>query len=551
MLSALHVENYVLIDSLEIDFPEGLVIITGQTGAGKSILLGALSLVLGAKADAGLIGSHGDNCVVEAAFTLPEDSPVRALLEENDLEAEEDGRLVIRRVIHRSGRSRSFVGDLPVTLPLLQALSAHLVDIHSQHQTLLVGDPLFQLRCLDLFAGNADALCEARTRWNALAALRRERAAIAERIDRLAAERDYNEARFRQLEAAKLRDGELEELEAEQQQLANAEAIKENLYAVQTLFSAADGAGESLDVRLKESERHLQKASRFLPDAAALAERLSAARIELVDILAETGQLNARTALNESRLEQVEQRLSLLYGLLQKFGCTTLAELIRQQDAYAAALSDGETQDERLREIDAAIAEEERAYGAVSATLHARRLAAAPALEKAIREALHFLELERAAFVVRLLDAAPGERGADAVAFRFSSTGGEPVDLARCASGGEMSRIMLSIKSVMAAYMAMPTMVFDEIDTGVSGSAADRMGRMICAMGDDMQLLAITHLPQVAAKGKAHYLVEKNAALTSIRPLDGEGRVQEIARLLSGSVVTEEALANARALLRG
>ena len=550
MLRSLHVRNYVLIDSLEIDFPEGLVIITGQTGAGKSILLGALSLVLGGKADAAVIGPHGESCVVEAEFVLQGDSPVRDILEANELDWE-DGRLLIRRVVNRSGRSRSFINDLPVTLPVLQELSAYLVDIHSQHQNLLLSDPSFRLRSLDCYAGNGSLLAESRTRWNALFELRREREVLVREVERNAAEHDYRQAQLHQLEAAALREGELEELEAEQTQLANAGEIKAGLFAVQERFAPADGAHGSLDALLKDSERRLQKISHFLPGTAQLAERLAAARIELEDILAETEALNARTELNAGRLETVEERLSLLYGLLKKHGCTTVEELIARRDSYAGALGESEGMQERLEEIGKAIRAEEEAYEAAAQALHAARVAAAPVFAEAVGKSLRFLELDRALFRVDVAEAAAGERGRDAVHFLFSANGAAPADLSKCASGGELSRIMLSLKAEMASFTAMPTLVFDEIDTGVSGSAADRMGSMICSMGADMQVFAITHLPQVAAKGNAHYLVEKHDAVTSIRRIGGEDRVSELARMLSGSVVTPEAVANARALLGG
>ena len=548
MLSALHVGNYVLIDSLEISFPEGLVIITGQTGAGKSILLGALSLVLGAKADASLLGPHGDTCVVEAEFDLEGDSLARKTAEDNDLDWD-GGHLVLRRVVNRSGRSRAFVNDEPVTLQVLQELSAHLVDIHSQHQTLLLADPHFQLRCLDLYAGNAALLEQAGKHFRTLSDLRRERASVLERMARLAAEREYNETLYRQLDEARLREGEWEELEAEQQQLSHAEEIKENLFAVQAAFGPSANGSEGTDALLKEAERRLRKTGRFVPDATALADRLSAARIELADILSETEDLDARTPLSVERLEAVDNRLSFLFGLLQKHGCRTIAELIEKKEALSGKLSDSVSLENRRDEIETALAAETRDYEAVCTKLHKARQAAAPTFAAAVEASLAFLELERARFTVALETSSPAETGTDAVRFRFASTGGEPVDLSRCASGGELSRIMLSLKAMMARFTAMPTLIFDEIDTGVSGSAADKMGSMICAMGADMQVFAITHLPQVAAKGEAHYLVEKPYDVTRIRRLEGEDRVRELARMLSGATVTPEALANARSLL--
>lgn len=549
MLSHLHVENYILIDSLETGFPEGLVIITGQTGAGKSILLGALSLVLGAKADAGAIGPHGETCVVEATFDVEDDDLIRGILADNDLEWD-GGHLVIRRVVHRSGRSRAFVGDIPVAQPVLTALSARLIDIHSQHQTLLLSDGTFQLGLLDHYAGAAGLTAECRAAWQQLSARRKELAALEEQIARIAAERDYDEARYRQLDEAHLREGEIEELEAEQRRLANAEEIRSSLYSVQEIFlptEEADRAG--VDALLKETGRHLEKAARFVPALAPLVARVASARVELDDVRAEVEAAAARTEVAPDRLQAVEDRLGLLYDLLQRHGCADLPALIARRDALSATLHDASSLEERRAALAAETTALAAAVDGLAARLHAARTAAAAPFAAAVTGSLRFLELEQAVFEVAIAEAPVGPSGADSVRFRFSATGRDPVDLARCASGGELSRIMLSLKAMMARYTAMPTMVFDEIDTGVSGSAADRMGSMICGMGADMQVFAITHLPQVAAKGSAHYLVEKHGDITAIRRLSGEERVMEVARMLSGAEITPAAVANARALL--
>ena len=548
MLSKLLVSNYVLIDSLEIGFPEGLVIITGETGAGKSILLGALSLVLGARADAGTVGPRGDTCVVEAEFDVEEDEALRAIAQEYDLDTD-GGHLIIRRTVARSGRSRSFVNDQPVQVGALQALSARLVDIHSQHQTRLLTDRAFQLEILDHYAGDAALRDGVRASHARLLALRRERADAAEKLQRMASERDFNQAQLERLEAAKLRDGELEALEAEQRQLANAEEIKTGLGTVGELFAPSDDGRMSLDALLKEAGRSLGRIARYVPAVEPLAQRIDSARLELEDIREEVEDLNASTELSEDRLAQVEDRLSLLYALMKKHGCSDIGSLISLRDTLSSALFEGDSLQDRLKDLDRDIAAEEAAYDGLARRLHEAREAAAPGFAAAIGDSLRSLELEKALFTVAIEPAAPGAAGADAVLFKFSSTGREPVDLARCASGGEISRIMLSLKAMMARYTDMPTMVFDEIDTGVSGSAADRMGAMIADMGADMQVFAITHLPQVAAKGGAHYLVTKEDGVSSIRRIEGETRVREIARMLSGARITDAAIGNARELL--
>ena len=549
MLRSLHVRNYVLIDSLEIDFPEGLVIITGQTGAGKSILLGALGLALGGKADASLVGVHGDSCVVEAEFTVPED--LRALMAEYDLE--DSDTLLIRRTLNRTGRSRSFVNDEPVSLPVLQALSEHLIDIHSQHQTLRLADPAFRMSMLDHYAASAIPglnrdLTACREAWNTLQDLRKELAEVKERLQKLSVEKEYNEARFTRLENAKLRDGELEELEEEQKRLAHAEELKEYLNNCEDILAPSDDR-TPLTAELKEAGKQVARAARFIPSLEPLVQRLESARLELEDIVEELDGTNAKIEVSPDRLEQVEDRMSLLYDLMKKHGVGTVAELIEVRDRLSEALFDSTALEERRAELEKSVTRAEKAYDAAANALHTARQNASEGFASAILASLSFLELDHAVFTVELAPAADGPSGRDAVRFLFSSTGKAPQDLSKVASGGELSRIMLSLKAMMARFTAMPALIFDEIDTGVSGSAADRMGQMICRMGEDMQVFAITHLPQVAAKGNAHYLVTKENDVTDIRLLSREERIREIARLLSGSVITDAAVANARALL--
>ena len=546
MLRSLQVGNYVLIDSLETDFPEGLIIISGATGAGKSILLGALGLLLGAKAEGSMVGPHGENCVVEGVFDWKDDEVLQRILRDNDLE--ETAPLTIRRVVGRSGRSRSFVNDCPVTLGVLQELSSRLVDVHSQHQTLLLSDAGFRLRALDHFAGHADALKEAAAAWNVLQALEREKEELSGKLARLSEERDYHEARFRRLDEAGLKEGEQEELEQEQMQLAHAEQLKEQLYGAASAFETEDS---SLVQRLKEAQRQLEKASAYMPSLEALGARLESARLELEDIEEEISAASSRIDVSQERLETVEQRLSLLYDLMKRFNVRTVSELIAQRDALSEALFDASGLEERLAALDRQIRKARGDYESVAKRLHEGREKACKPFSEAILSQLRFLELDHAVFSVELAPAAEGPSGNDAVRFLFSSTGRQAQDVAKCASGGELSRIMLCLKAMMARYTSMPTLIFDEIDTGVSGSTADKMGRMICDMGADMQVFAITHLPQVAAQGHAHYLVTKQGDVTSVSRLDDEGRVRELARMLSGEVVTNEALANARALLNG
>lgn len=551
MLHSLHIRNYILIDALDIDFPEGLVIITGQTGAGKSILLGALSLLSGARADASMIQEGADSCVVEAEFA-GQDEALDALLAEADVEAD-GGTLLIRRVVSRSGRSRSFINDCPVQVGLLQQVAERLVDIHSQHKSLLLTDPHFQLSVLDHFAGNGARLASCREAWRSLQDLRAQLAAERERLARLQADRDYNEAQWRQLDEAKLVPGELESLEEEQRGLAHAEQIKEALGRALSLLEP-EGETPGVVAALKESARSLERIAGYLPSVSDLQARLESARIELDDITSEIGTLDGRVDLSPGRLEQVEERMSLLYTLLKKHNCSSIDELVAVRERYNEALFDATAADDRIHDLEKAVGEAEARYRAVCAELTASRGAAAPGFAAAITESLRFLELDRAVFDVAVSPAPESATGTDRVSYLFSATGREPADVAKCASGGELSRIMLSLKAMMARFIGMPTLIFDEIDTGVSGSVADKMGRMICDMGRDMQVFSITHLPQVAAKGDAHYVVSKSVAadgrtVSSIREVQGEERTMEIARLLSGATISDAAVANARALL--
>lgn len=561
MLKALHIKNYVLIDSLDIEFPAGLVIITGQTGAGKSILLGALSLVMGSRADSSVIGAAGDNCVVEAEFEVnDEDGSLRQYLDENEIDFDPidgKGQLTIRRILNSNGRSRSFVNDSPAPLKVLSMLSSRLIDIHSQHETMLLRDKQFQMSMLDHFAGDSGLLQSCRTRWERLTGLKNDLDEVNANLSRTNAEKDYNQAQFERLDSAHLKDGELEELETEQKQLANAEEIKSSLYQVENYFSpSGDDAQDdrmSIDSMLKESSRILDKLSSYIPSASALSERIESARLELDDVLSEVSDLESGTEISDERLQEVEERLSLLYDLLKKYSCTQVSELIELRDRLSESLADTSVLEARKSALEKEIGEAEKDLADACSDLHDARAKAVPGFSENICNSIRSLELDRAVFDVVLEPGKPGPDGSDTILFRFSSTGKSPVDVAKCASGGEMSRIMLCLKAMMARYTNMPSMIFDEIDTGVSGSVADKMGSMICSMGDYMQVFAITHLPQVAAKGDAHYIVTKefdgDRAISSIRKISGDDRVMEVARILSGSRVTPEAIANAKSLL--
>lgn len=557
MLTSLYVKNYVLIDSLEISFPEGLIIITGQTGAGKSIILGALSLIMGATADASMIGLGEGGCVVEAEFDIGDDGVVKSLLEENNVDWN-DGHLIVRRVVNVSGRSRSFINDSPVRVNLLSHISGRLIDIHSQHQTLLLTDSDFQLSLLDNFAGNQDLLAKCSAAYSEMRELKSSLVKVEKKLLELDKERVYTESLFNELEEANLQEGELEELEEEQRQLANAEQIKEMLCEAENLLVPDDSLGESISPvadTLKEVERLLERVAKYIPSIEDIPNRIESARIEINDIVNVISSTNEDVVVSGERLTIVEDRMSVLYSLLKKHSCVDIAALIDERQRLSNLLYDSTALVQKKASLEKDLEKSITQLNEVAALLSKSRQKAAKPFSETVQKSIRFLELDRAIFKVELNENPIGPSGKDAISFLFSANMTKPVDVSECASGGEMSRIMLCLKAMLAQYAKMPTMIFDEIDTGVSGSVADKMGSMICDMGRHMQVFAITHLPQVAAKGLAHYLVSKNfnpetdVAVTDIVRLSEEERIFEVARMLSGSDVSEAAIANARTLL--
>jgi len=535
MLSRLTIENYALIDHLDISFPGDLVIITGETGAGKSILLGALSLLLGGKADSGVLKDSLKNCVVEAQFNEP------------------DGKeTIIRRVLSSNGRSRAFIDDSPVTLEELGKKSASLVDIHSQHQHLLLSDRKFQISVLDSFAGLSEKVELYAQEYDRYLAACKRLDALKARLSASQKEQEYLEYQYSRLEEAKIKEGELEQLENEQLQLANSESIHENLSIVSSLLEE-----EEINVlgELREVESALGKIKQFMPESENLAARVDGARIELKDILEEVERLASGVVSNPQRLCEVEERLSLLYDLMRKHGVSSLEELIKVRDDLSAKLGIGVDTELEMSRLTAEVASLEKSCREKAAEIHSIRLSRAPEFSCNITEAVRSLEMPLAQFEIRVEEKETfGRDGYDDILFFFNANGNQLRELSKCASGGELSRIMLCLKSLMCKYIGMPTVIFDEIDTGVSGTVADKMGQIIVGMGASMQVVAITHLPQVASKGSAHYLVYKEGnpmPVTNIRRIEGDEREREIARMLSGASVTQEAIANARVLLKG
>ncbi len=532
MLSRLTIDNYALINHLDISFPGGLVIITGQTGAGKSILLGALSLLLGAKSDTSVIKDRNHNCVVEAQFLR------------------DGGEMIVRRVLTPAGRSRIFVDDEPVSTGELRDLALELVDIHSQNQHLLVGRKDFQMSLLDRYAGISPMVDEYNSLYEEYLLTLKLLAEKRRNVEENAAKRDYLQSIYEKLESASLVEGEMEALEEEHDVLANCESLKEGLSTVEQSLARE---GDSIDSRLKESLTALSRITKYMPSLKALYERIEASRVEMKDIVSEVESGMGKIYFSPDRLDAVESRIALLTDLMRRNGADTVSELISKRDELKEMLSSAEDDAIEIETLSREVSAREKRLEEISSALHDRRAAAAPSLSEMLQSSIRDFEMPGALFEVRLTrKEAFSRNGCDEISFLFDANGGDPVELEKCASGGEMSRIMLCIKALMCRYTGMPTMFFDEIDTGVSGSIADKMGRIIVGMGESMQVFAITHLPQVASKGDAHFLVYKEGQPlpeTRIRKIEGRDREEEIARLLSGENLTPEAMANARVLL--
>ena len=536
MLKRLVIQNYALIDTLDIEFPGGLIIVTGETGAGKSIMLGALSLLLGAKGDTSALKDNGKNCVVEGEF---------------EVEGEE---IILRRVISPAGRTRNFINDEPATLGALTEIASKIVDIHAQHQHLLLTDAGYQMQVLDYFANTGAIVERYRNTHSELQRAEAELLQMKQHIARSEGEREYKQFQFDKLQEAKLKEGELEELELEQKQLANSEQIREGLYGAVVLMQPM---GTSIVQNLKDAVHLLQKSSNFVPSLEELCNRLESCRIECKDIEEELESLADKVVVSPQRLEQVDQRLSQLYSLMRKHSAGSVQELLQLKDSLEQELLGADRSLQDKVALEEKIASLRREREKLACELTDARGAKVASLGSVLQEQIRDLQMPHAIFQVRLADAGKYTmQGKDSVEFLFSANGSGKLNLLqKAASGGELSRIMLCIKSLMAQFTGMPTMIFDEIDTGVSGSIADKMGELIGKMGERMQIFAITHLPQIASKKGTHLLVYKefdkdNNAATRIKRIEGQERENEVARMLSGSQLTKAALENARELLK-
>ena len=571
MLKKLTIQNYALIESLEIDIPNGLIIITGETGAGKSILLGALGLLLGSKCDVSVLKDTSKNCVVEGIFDIrgcnvnldfldgSEDMDGESpLLGDNGESGREDygicNEIVLRRVVAPSGRSRAFINDEPVSVGVLQGISSRLVDIHAQHQHLLLNESAYQMQVLDYFAGSNVLLALYKDANLELSKARSLLKQMEQQVESNARDEEYKRFQLSKLEEAKLVAGELEELELEHGQLANAEQIKGSLGASLELLQPM---GRSVVQNLKEAAHLLGKCYTFVPELKEIAARLESCRIECKDIEQELARLEESVVVSPQRLEMVEERIGLLEDLMKRYGSASVDELILYRDNLKVELESAEkSAGDMAGQVSLVKALEEKRER-IAGELSALRRSKAGELGSVLKESIRNLGMPQAEFAVELMDSgAFTENGKDAIAFMFAANGGTKlVDISKVASGGELSRVMLCLKELMANYTGMPTMIFDEIDTGVSGSIADKMGELIGKMGDNMQVMAITHLPQIAVKGDTHLLVYKEfdsnmQAHTYIKQLGRDERIMEVARMLSGSELSEAAIENAKFLLK-
>jgi len=550
MLVKLTVHNYALIKELDLSLGNGLTIITGETGAGKSILLGALSLILGSRADSMVLLDKSEKCVVEGTFKIVE-YDLEDFFIRNDLDFE--SHAILRREINTAGKSRAFINDTPVTVNLLKELGERLIDIHSQHQVLMLNDNTFQLNIIDSFAGTRELRNNYRNLFNDFKKHQKEYNELKDKSDRNRADLEYYKFNLSQLEEAKLRKGEQEELEKEQELLEHAEEIKLALTSVSELLS---GDNNSILAKLREAKAIIGKINPFLPADLNIPARINSVLIELDDLANEIEKLERDTEADPVRLEKINDRLDNLYLLVQKHRLKNIDELIIKKAEIEDIIKSIETGDDRLNELTALLKSLTVSLTASGREISKKRRAALPEIESKITDLLRQLGMPNARFGISLSGTSDfTSSGIDTGDFLFSANKQtDPENIARIASGGELSRVMLSLKSLQTRSKNLPTIIFDEIDSGVSGEVADKVGQILSGMGKYMQVVNITHLPQVASRGTEHYHVYKedtgDSTITRIKLLSPSERIREVARLLSGSEVTETAIKNAKELIK-
>ena len=551
MLKQLYIKNFTLIDTLDMEFRSGFSVITGETGAGKSIILGAISLLLGQRADSKSVKMGTDKCVIEAHFDLSRYGMER-FFDENEIEFDAEDT-IIRRELTSAGKSRAFINDTPVALSMLKELGEQLVDVHSQHQNLLLNKQDFQLNVVDIIADDAKELTDYQQTYVRYQELKKEEQRLREDIEQGRQQVDFMQFQYDELTNARLSDGEQEELEQRSETMSHSEDIKTALYEAESALSGDEGGVVS---NLKKAVSALQGIEHVYPDVAELAERMNSCYIELKDAAAEVSGKMDDVDFDPAELDMVNTRLDRIYELQKKYKVERVDQLLAIQEELGRKLSNIENSDEALAEIERQVSETLKDAQRKAELLTEKRRVAASAIEKQMRERLVPLGMPNVRFEIAVEQEPLGRCGQDKVSFLFSANTSTPLQpVSQVASGGEIARVMLSLKAMISGAVKLPTIIFDEIDTGVSGKIAEQMARMMSEMGHcDRQVISITHLPQIAALGSTHYKVYKDetaqGTTTHMLMLSNEERVREIAQMLSGSDVSEAAIQNAKELLK-
>ena len=551
MLQQLYIKNFTLIDELNIELHPGFSVITGETGAGKSIILGAIGLLLGQRADSKSIKQGADRCVIEAHFDLSR-YDLKPFFDENDIEYD-DHDTIIRRELTAAGKSRAFINDTPVALTMLKELGDQLMDVHSQHQNLLLSKQDFQLNVVDILANDSKELEAYQQSFANYQQKTKELNQLREEIERNRQNADFLQFQFEELEAAHLTEGEQEELEQQSETMSHAEDIKTALYEAD---NALNGEEYGVVSQVISAYNALNGISKVMPKTAELTERLDSCRIELKDIAEEVSQLLERTDFDPAELENINNRLDRLYELEKKYHAESVEELIEQRDNLKQKLLHIENSDEAVSEMEKEVAHLRSLCTQRAETISKMRQATAQQMRNQLAQRLEALGMPHARFDVSITKTELGKNGQDNVAFLFSANTSTPLQpVSQVASGGEIARVMLSLKAMISGAVKLPTIIFDEIDTGVSGKIAEKMAQIMQEMGrTERQVISITHLPQIAALGSHHYRVSKeetkNGTVSHMTELTSEERITEIAQMLSGSDVSDAAIQNAKELLK-
>ena len=551
MLKQLYIKNFTLIDELDIELYKGFSVITGETGAGKSIILGAIGLLLGQRADSKSIKSGADRCVIEAHFDLS-NYAMEAFFDENEVEFDATDT-IIRRELTAAGKSRAFINDTPVSLSMLKELGEQLVDIHSQHQNLLLQKQDFQLNVVDIIAQDTQQLAAYQQTFSQLSTLNSQLLQLKDDIERNRQNLDFLQFQYEELTNANLTEGEQEELEQQSETMEHAEDIKTALYEADNVL-AADERGAVSQVRT--AFHSLKSISQVMPNTAELTERLDSCYIELKDIADEVNSMLEQTEFDPSELDQINARLDRIYDLEKKYHVESVDELIGRRDELKKQLAGIENSDDALQELQQEINKLSTQAKKQADELTKLRQQAAQKIEDQLRQRLVPLGMPNVRFEVNVHQGELNKNGQDSVEFLFSANTSTPLQpVAQVASGGEIARVMLSLKAMISGAVKLPTIIFDEIDTGVSGKIAEKMAEMMQEMGRmERQVISITHLPQIAALGSHHYRVSKEegpqGTISQMQELSAEERIHEIAQMLSGSDVTDAAIANAKQLLK-